>query len=370
MTISKTRRVPFSLETFVKRSWPLLLGGVILVLALGAGLFILAVSGKARARNNVAPESPPAPTNTTTNRLVPRLLDGVAVNPAEAALQPFTVIVENAPEARPLSGVSKANLVMEVPVEGSYTRFMLVFDATSTADAIGPVRSARPYYVEWADALNAVFAHVGGSPESLIKIARLRLFRNLDQFHAGGYFWRSGKRAAPHNVYTRMDLLRAAAGAKTWKAGIFKSWQYLDGTASSTAAVATAATSSLAIPYGGVFDASWKYATNTQSYMRYQAGSLQRDADGTAVSSSNVVVLLTEATVQDEIGRLRLRTAGSGKAWLYRDGQRFDIIWRRRAGEWLTFENVEGGDVFFRPGKTWISVITASSMAPAARAIQ
>lgn len=355
-----TRKIPFSLETFLKRSWPMLLVGAVLILGLAYGLFQFAVSYKKNSPG--AADAPVASASSTPSAsVVPRKLDGVPVPPEDAALQPYAVMVENAPDARPLAGVAEANLVIEAPVEGGFTRFMLVYDATTTAEQVGPVRSARPYFVELADGLKAVYAHVGGSPDGLARIASFSGFRNLDQFFSSNFFWRSAKRAAPHNVYTRLGLLRQASEDKSWSAGSFKAWQFLP----------TATTSSdrgdvteIRVPYGGAFNASWTYDDATNAYVRSQSGAVQKDADGASVSASNVVVLLTDAQVLDEIGRLRVRTTGSGKAVLFRDGQRHDVTWRRKAGEWLTFESVDGNDVFFEPGTTWISIVTSPAMLP------
>lgn len=355
---------PSSLEKFLKRSWPLLAGGAVLILVVCGFLYNYAVSGKARKETDQPPPDPQTQTTTTVSTVAARALDGMPVSPEEAKLQPYAVMVENSPDARPLMGPADANLVVEAPVEGGITRFMLVFDATSTASQIGPVRSARPYYVELATALNAVYAHVGGSQEALDDIHAATGFRDLDQFSNGKSFWRSTKRSAPHNVFTSMDDLRAADGAKGWSDGSVTSWRYL----SPTDATGTGDVKEIDIPYGGVFDVTWTYDKDTNGYARLQDGATQRDADGTAVTSTNVVILLTDSQVLDDVGRLKVRTTGSGKAWLFRDGKRFDITWRRLAGSWFTFEATDGNDALFRPGKTWISIVTSASMAPAPKA--
>lgn len=358
--MSEKRKVTISLETFLKRSWPLIVGGAVLVFVLCGTLFYVAISGKAR-RDSVVPPVGAEETSTSTEALIiPRKLDGVPVAPDQASLQAYAVMVENLPDSRPLSGPAKANIVMEAPVEGGITRFLLLFDATTTADQIGPVRSARPYYVDWAEGLDAVYAHVGGSPEALTKIAILgNTLRNVDEFSHAKYFWRSTKRAAPHNVYTRTDLLQAATEAKKWTAGSFRGWQYLSATSTEFGDV-----TSVTIPYGGSYTAIWKYDAETNRYTRLQSGVVQKDADGSVVTAANVVVMLTEQQVLDDVGRLRLRTTGTGKAVLFRDGKRFDVVWRRKAGEWISFETVEGGEVLFEPGTTWISVVSSAGMMP------
>ncbi|MFH1078584.1 MAG: DUF3048 domain-containing protein [Patescibacteria group bacterium] len=350
-----------SIETFLKRSWPQLAGGAVLILLLCGTFITLSIRGTFRKTDNLPPTTPPTETTSSTGMAV-RRLDGVLVTEGEEALQPYAVMVENAPEARPLMGPADANLVVEAPVEGGITRLMLVFDATSTADQIGPVRSARPYYVEFASALDAVYAHCGGSSDALALIRKTVGFRDLDEFANGNRFWRSSKRSAPHNIYTSMEELRAASDSKEWNDGtVIAPWRYVN----PEDAIETGDVTDVRVPYGGTFTATWSYDAATDAYTRSQAGSVQHDADGTVVTSMNVIILLTEERVLDAVGRLKVRTTGSGKAWLFRDGKRFDVTWHRTEGSWLRFETTDGNDAMFRPGKTWISVVTDPAMAPA-----
>lgn len=357
------RRVRIPLETFVKRSWPLLVFGAVLLVGASALLFTYAVSGKGRRVAEAPALQVPETAPTTTSALMTRALDGVLVSPEDARLQPYAVVVENMPEARPLAGPASANLVIEAPVEGGITRYLLVFDATTTVDAIGPVRSARPYFVDFAEGLDAAFAHVGGSPEALEQIAAKKTFRDLNEFWNGRFFWRSARRAAPHNVFTRSDLLREAAENKEWKPGAFKAWTYAN---ENPEDVPTSSRGTLAGPelaYGGPYTIRWSYDAEQNRYVRKTSGgAVQKDEDGTEVTARNVVVLLTEEKVLDEVGRLRIRTTGRGKAVLYRDGKTFDLTWQRTAGEHLRFESVDGSDALFNRGTTWISVVTNPSV--------
>lgn len=362
------RRVRIPLETFVKRSWPLLAFGAVLLVGASALLFSYAVSGKGR-RVAEAPALQVPSESPTSSALMARALDGMLVAPEDARLQPYAVVVENMPEARPLTGPALANLVIEAPVEGGITRYLLVFDATTTADAVGPVRSARPYFVEFAEGLDAVFAHVGGSPEALERIAGMKTFRDLNEFWNGRFFWRSARRAAPHNVFTRSDLLREAAESKEWKTGAFKSWNYAEGSPEDVATSSRGTVPGPEIAYGGSYSVRWSYDGLNNRYVRKTStGAVQKDEDGTEVAARNVVVLLTEEKVLDEIGRLRIRTTGRGKAVLYRDGKAFELTWQRTAGEHFRFESVDGSDATFNRGTTWIEVVTSPSVFAGANA--
>lgn len=360
-----TRLDTVSVEKFIKRSWPMLVLGAVLVLAASAALFWFAVSGKARASDSTSVVATSTEeVATSTPDLVPRSIDGVLVPVEQANLQPFAVMVENHVDARPLSGPADANLVFEFPVEGGITRFMLVYDATTTADQIGPVRSARQYFVDMADGLNAVYAHVGGSPEALDSIKQLDGFRDLNQFWNDKYFWRTSKREAPHNVYTRMDLLNEALASKNWKVGKFHGWSYKEDypLAASATTVARGDDAGPKILYGGSYNVSWAYDRDSNMYTRSEAGAPQKDADGTAVKAKNVLVLLTDGSIYDSYGRLHIRTTGKGKATLYRDGREMEVTWSRAAGGFLQLQSIDGNDVLFDRGTTWVEVVISPSM--------
>jgi hypothetical protein len=192
------------------RPWsPRSIGVVLFLLLLVSGfLFVLIISGKIRKPATASTLPPLIESATTSQVLVPRRLDGVMVPAGQDMLPPRAIMVENHPDARPLSGVAKANVVIEAPVEGGITRFLLLFDATTTVQEVGPVRSARPYYVDWADAWHAAYFHVGGSPDALQQIRqRGASFANIDEMVLGRFFWRSLDRSAPHNAYTSKDLM-------------------------------------------------------------------------------------------------------------------------------------------------------------------
>jgi len=346
---------------FMRRRWPYLAGGAVLVLLVSLGLFKFAVSGRQNAQADVqafATSTPAAA--TSTEGLAARRLDGVMVKPEVAQLMPWAVTVEMLHDAWPLSGLSKANLVYEAPVEGGVTRLLLVFDASTTVANIGPVRSARPYYVEWADSLHALYAHVGGSPEALNRIGGLLKFRNLDEFTNGKFFWRSKNRAAPHNTYTNQEQLAAAALAKGWKVDAFSPWTYDDATST------PGDYRTVSVAYGGYYNVKWQYATGTDDYMRYQAGMKFKDADGSEIRARNILVMVTDQRVLDEEGRLYIRTMGSGKAILYRSGNRQEVRWSRGPGEHLRIETTDGRAVAMSRGTTWIEVVTLAEQLPSA----
>jgi hypothetical protein len=338
-------------------------GAVLVFSAIVGGSWWYAVSGAGRHAVAVV-ELPSAPTSTVpVPTLVPRVLDGVLVPPEEASLPAYAVMIDNQADARPQSALSRASVVFEVPVEGGLTRYMAIFDATSTASEVGPVRSARPYFVEIADGVNAVYSHVGGSDEALNLAKVLPGFKDINEFYNGGTFWRSNRRSAPHNVYTSIASLRSLAEKKAWAAPAEAAWKFLVADATSTV---PAKPKEAVVDYPAVPTIRWTFDSEIHGYRRALEKTPQKDADGTEVLAANVLVLGTDGKAIDDYGRLKIRTTGSGKLTLYRDGDVLSGVWRRAQGEPFRFETDGGTDLRLRPGPIWIQIVTASPAPDAA----
>ncbi|TAK05388.1 DUF3048 domain-containing protein [Patescibacteria group bacterium] len=274
-------------------------------------------------------------------------------------LRPFAVMIENHGDSRPQSGLSAAKLVFEAPVEGGITRFLAVYAASGTVREIGPVRSARPYYLDWVLELGADYVHVGGSPEAFTKLARLRL-HDIDEFAYGtAAFWRSSRRYAPHNTYTSVELLNGVREERAWAAtSTAAPWRYVDPQAPEERPTSTP---NLVIDFSSpTYRVEWRYQHDDNAWRRFQAGAPHADVDGTPILAANVAVIRTETQVLDAVGRLKLRTVGSGKAWVFRDGRMITGRWKKLAAEErIRFETVDGKEIPFVPGPTWIEVTTA-----------
>ena len=138
----------------------------------------------------------------TKDGMVQSDLTGEWVTPEENNKRPIAVMVNNVPEAMPQSGVESADVIYEMLEEGGISRFMCLFSDYSNLDKIGPVRSARYYYIRKAAEHQAVLCHWGYSVNSTT-IDDLDNYPNsehIDYLNEVGGF-RSSDRVAPHNAY-------------------------------------------------------------------------------------------------------------------------------------------------------------------------
>lgn len=292
----------------------------------------------------------PATQSVPRNPLTGAKLDA----PLTELPQVFAVMVENSYEAWPLSGLDQAFLVIEAPVEGNIPRFISFFEQGTEAKKIGPVRSARPYYLDWADEFGAIYAHVGGSPEALGLIKANGTTKDLNQFFQSEYFWRDEvTRYAPHNVYTSGKLLDDAIDEVKKSTKLYDSWKFVDGTASGE-------TLSPVINWasGSVYDVIWRYAAGTNAYTRYQGTTPVKMSSGSIIVADNVVAISSDITVVDATGRRHIRTVGEGEAVVYQNGTKIVGTWKKATRiDRLKFFDASEQELEMNAGKTWIEVV-------------
>jgi len=285
-----------------------------------------------------------------------RLIDGVEVED-EIKINPplFAVQIENMVDARPLSGISRANLVYETLAEAGITRLLAFFTADADVSEIGPVRSARPYFLDWAEEFGALYAHSGGSPEALRLIPQYDIW-DLNEFAYGRFFWRSKSRYMPHNLYTSTELLNDAFEVREGEVKNFTPWQFKDEV---TEEARPTEEGRVKIYFSTkTYEAGWQYNREANDYLRYQAGLIQQDRDGSEVRAKNIVVQFTSVVVLDEVSRKKIKTIGSGDAIVFQDGIRIDGIWEKEArGERTKFFDESGAEIKFNPGVTWVEVV-------------
>lgn len=298
----------------------------------------------------VAEEVPAVPEPPTFRRA----LDGVPVPEGTPEPDYFAVAIDNIAEALPQSGVAKAPLVIEAPVEGGLTRLFAIFPSDATVEKLGPVRSARPYFVDWADEYGAMFVHVGGSPEALEKLKGSDV-RDLNEFFNGKYFWRDTARRAPHNTYVSSEKLAAALAARPRKDGPLSPWKFKEDMPPEDRPTDQF---EVAIGEQGKWRVRWRYDRDANAYSRILAAGPQKDADGTPILAKNVLVQFATVRVLDSLGRRKIDTASGGEAMALLDGRLVAGTWKRNKADGRTrFYDSADNELSINAGVTWIEVV-------------
>lgn len=285
-------------------------------------------------------------------------LTGAVLNEAlEQLPQVFGVMIENSADAWPLTGLEDAFLVIEAPVEGNIPRFIAFFSAEADTSKLGPVRSARPYYIDWASEFEAVYAHVGGSPAALDKLATAPV-HDLNEFSQGEYFWRDNTRYAPHNAYSSLDKLNKSLTELKLQPPHYLAWKFKDSTPGSCVPGQTCLSAHLDWGGGDTYDLDLLYNTETEQYLRAESNY----TNGPRLLVDNVIVMATDISVIDNVGRRSVRTIGEGDALIFEDGTMTLGKWKKpTATDRLRFYDAAGHEVVFNAGHSLIEVVPALS---------
>lgn len=326
---------------------------VILVALLSAIAFVIYDLGKVPGFQDMGLNLRPKPETR-----VPAPLTGLLVDKAIAEKRPFAVVIENSPDARPQSGYNKADVVYETLAEGGITRTLAIFQSQE-ANEIGPVRSARPYFIDWLSEYNAVFVHVGGSIDALDYISSAKI-ADLNQFNFGSYFWRSTARVAPHNVYTTTEKLLAAAKSAGYETTVkdLKWYQFK----TDAEEVNRPESQKITVPFSSpLFTASYTYNKSTNDYTRFIAGVVAKDkVTGAEIKAKNIIVQLETVgygTTRAGEQKVNIGTIGKGSGLLFQDGKATKITWEKSGRTALTkIKDESGNEIKLNPGQTWIEV--------------
>jgi hypothetical protein len=315
----------------------------------------------------------PAPPTTVASPLT-----GLQVTPAEAARPVTGIMIENSQDARPQSGIGEAGVVYEAIAEGGITRFLTLYQEARPA-YVGPVRSLRPYYLDFLVPFDASIAHVGGSPDALAQVRNG--MKDLDQFFNSGSYWRVTSRYAPHNVYTsfdKMDALNTSKGytsskvivwpRKADKKVVVKKTTVNGKTTTAAPPAPTAAKINLAISSAN-FNVHYDYDATSNSYLRSEGGAAhnatvsEADKTGAQLHPKVVVALVMPYSIVDSSGHSGYNTNGTGAAYIFQDGDVVVGTWTKdgRSGQ-IQFTDAAGKAVELNTGQVWLTLLGAANL--------
>jgi hypothetical protein len=357
-----SRKIKIKKPMTTKKKVGLIIGIVAGVLALAAGGFL--IWKMFFSSNPIVPPPEPEPVRYFSP------LTGVETTEVNTKRPVTAVMIENSPEARPQSGLQQAGVVFEAVAEGGITRFIVLYQEAQP-ELIGPVRSVRPYYIEWASAFSPGVAHEGGSDDALAMIRSGNYGVDLDHFfdHAEEYYWRATDRWAPHNMYTDAVHLDALMTSKGKTSSQFTPWPRQDGKRiippgsaegvdENTIDINVYANSIIMPVSSGTFRVSYTYDPETNSYVRYQGGEAHLDRELGRIAPDTVIALMVNMRLGWDGLHNEITTTGTGTAYIFQNGVMIEAIWSKpTATSQIEFKDIHGNEVELNRGQTWVTAV-------------
>ncbi len=307
----------------------------------------------------------PSPEPTPVNAVAP--LDGLLTTPARAKLPVIAVMIDDLSPARQQSGFSSASVVWQAPAEGGIPRYMMMFQENTPLD-VGPVRSARYYYIAWAAEWRAAYVHAGGSPQALATLqtqGKGQLVYDANQFYNGAYFRRITTKFSPHNLYTTgKELRQLGTKVKAKPPQAAPVWRFAPDAPLE------------ARPVGGTIETLYlanhivyKYDRATNTYKRFVSGFPKQQVDPStkvAIAPKNVVVMQMQfGPLGDDTShhRLEAKVIGQGTAWIATNGKTIKGKWRKKSLTAPTlFYDAAGHQVTLTAGQTFVQVMKTTDV--------
>lgn len=270
----------------------------------------------------------------------------------------LAIKVENHPEARPQASLNDADVVVEEPVEGGYTRFIVIFHC-GHSDRVGPVRSGRTTDPDYLRQLGETLLGYSGAAPGVTRHLQRSELVDVNYNVATGAYIRDAGRIAPHNLYTSTEALwKAGRGSGTRPGQLFDYSAAWDGKAK--------ATSTVHLPFSSVADVVWTWSRRDHVWLRSHGEAAHMLEDGSQVSATNVVIQVVEVTngrIVDAAGNPSpsVELIGSGRAYVLRDGRVIKGRWERdRLDELTRFITKDGTEIALVPGRTWVELLPST----------
>lgn len=265
------------------------------------------------------------------------------------------VVINNHPKARQQSGLHQADIVYEVMAEGKVTRFLAIFQSEQP-ERVGPVRSARNYYIELAKGYNSLFVAHGYSPDAYALLQSGYIDELNGMSYDGSLFKRASSRQAPHNSYITFANILKGGEQKHYdlttppRNNLFLTEEEIENmTGNHVSAVSVSYSSSL-------FNVKYEYDEQLEKFTRSSNGEQTVDDDSKdPVLLDNIFIVETSHRVVDDEGRLAVDLTSGGNGYLLQKGKWNEVQWKNESGRIIPFVN--GKIVPFVPGKTWINFV-------------
>ena len=307
--------------------------------------------------------------------------------------RPIAFMIDNHINAMPQAGLEQADIVYEIIVEGGETRLMIVMK-NKKIDQIGPLRSARHYFLDYALENDAIYVHYGQSPQAKSDISKLSIADINGINESTKNFWRVSSRYAPHNAVTSTERINAIIKRENYRTTSSKGnvLNYVGdefdlpdikeetsqkntnknevanetGEENQTEAKVTNIANTVIIPYSSFNTVKYTYNKETKTYTRYSRDKKQTDWNtGKTVTTKNIIITKCKNTTLNDgsdKGRQTLDNIKTLDGYYITNGKYIPITCEKPSRSSKTiYRDLDGNEIKVNDGKTFIQICPINS---------
>lgn len=289
-------------------------------------------------------------------------LTGQWIDEEQAKKRPLAVMIGNTADALPQYGISFADVIYEVPVEGSYTRLMAIFQDYSGLDKIGSVRSCRHYFIYFAKEFDAIYTHYGQAvyAEPILAQDDVNNLSGMDGQIGSIMFYRDTNRKAPHNAFISEEGINAGIEKKGYRTELSSDYQgHYQFAEDDKEIELTSGEDALVVSPGYFVNKPWfVYNPEDGLYYRYEFKDKQIDgANEEQLAVKNILVQYCEWSYKDENGYMDINTTSGGDGIYITNGKMEKVTWTKaNENSPARYFDESGNEITINQGKTWVCV--------------
>ena len=282
--------------------------------------------------------------------------------------RPIAFMIDNNVNAQPQASISKAYIVYEIIVEGNESRLMAIFKGVD-ADSVGPIRSSRHYFLDYAMENDAIYAHLGMSPQAEADFSKYKINNINGQIYDTGKartdsskYWRVTHKKAPHNAYTNTSSILQIAKDKGYKTTSNKDsvLNYVSKEVKLDSDNAIEC-NSVTIPYSSSHKVKYVYDAESGRYTRWSKGKKMTDeVEKVDITTKNIIITFAKNYTLDDgenKGRQDVVTVGSLDGYYITNGKAIKIKCVKNSRESQTkYTDLDGKEIEVNDGNTWVNV--------------
>lgn len=273
--------------------------------------------------------------------------------------RPIAVMIDNHSGAWPQAGLQKAYMVYEIIVEGGETRLMALFKGVDV-DKIGPVRSSRHYFLDYAMENDAIYVHYGWSPQAESDISTYKVQNINGIVQSSSDFWRIKDKKSPHNVLTSTDKIKDMAEKKGYSLSS-SAKSVLNYVTDEVTLEAGEEAKNVKIPYSTLQSVEYNFDEENKVYKRVARGKDQKDyVTKEILTTKNIIIKFVENYTLNDAenkGRQGLKNIGTFDGYYITNGKAIKIKCTKNSRTDKTiYKDLEGNEIKVNDGNTWVQI--------------
>ncbi len=291
------------------------------------------------------------------------------LNESAYGKRPVAVVVENSVAARPQWGLSTPDVLVEGVVEGGITRMLLLYADVNEIPKVGPIRSARHDFVEFAECFDSIFVHCGWSiyAEKKIKNDGVNNLNGIQNYNPK-FFYRDSSRAhkgTEHTGYSNGSYINATINALEYRTDVKSDYKTVLNFVQNGEAVTPAnACNKISFQYSSSAKYSMTYNADDGRYYASLGSNARKDANGVHLNYKNVLVLYCKVnSMGDSKGCVDMKLENANKGYFITNGGYEEISWTKNgsgSASKLVIKKANGEELIMNKGNSYIALVPTS----------